>query len=259
MSAPSGDRPRYNLIGQRIPLIDAAKKVTGEGEYPEDLALPGMLFARILRSPHAHARIVAIDPSAALALPGVRGFVRGTDAPGKFGVLPITQDETAMAVDRVRYVGDCVAAIAADDQETADAAVRLIRVEYQPLPPILRAEQALRVTDDPMHARTLGRTNVMKAVDQAFGDVDTAFGAADAVVEGEFDFPGLNHGFTEPHCVLAHWEADGRMTLWSPTQVPHYVHRALAAVLNLPMHQIRVIRTMIGGGFGARATRFRTR
>jgi 4-hydroxybenzoyl-CoA reductase subunit alpha len=249
-------RERFSVIGKRIPLVDAAKKVTGEGEYPEDLYLPGMLYARILRSPHAHAKIVSIDPSAALAMPGVRAFVRGTEAPNKFGVLPVTQDETALAVDRVRYVGDCVAAVAADDQETADLAALRIAVEYQLLPPILRAQDALRETDDPMHERTVGRTNVMKGVEQHFGDVPSAFAQAEAVVEAQFDFPGLNHAFTEPHCVVAHWEADGRLTLWSPTQVPHYVHRALAAVLNLPMHQIRVIRTMIGGAFGGKSDPF---
>ena len=153
-------------------------------------------------------------------------------------------------------MGDCVAAVAADDEETADRALRLIEVDYEILDPIKKMTQSLDETAEPLHETALEGSNLMKQVDQDFGDVDGAYTAADAVVENDYVFPGVNHAFTEPHAVCAHWEADGRLTLWSPTQVPHYVHRALAEVMDLPMHQIRVVRTMIGGGFGGKSDPF---
>ena len=171
--SPAGghERPRQ-VVGRSTPLVDAWRKVTGEGVYTDDLKLPGMLKGKILRSPHAHARIHGIDLSKALALPGVRAAVVGSEAPNKFGVLPVSRDETALAVGKVKYIGDCVAAVAADDEEIALEALALIEVDYEPLPPILRIEDALKPTDDPIQEKTVRGTNIHKEVDQNFGDVD---------------------------------------------------------------------------------------
>lgn len=249
------DRPSH-IIGKRTPLVDALRKVTGEGVYTDDIKLPGMLVGKILRSPHAHARILRIDLSRALALAGVRAAVVGSEAPNKFGVLPISRDETAMAVGKVKYIGDAVAAVAADDEEIALEALGLIDVEYEPLKPILRMEDALQPTDDPIQDKTVRGTNIHKEVEQSFGDVDAAL-AASAVVKGhDFEFVGVTHAFTEPHAVIAHWEPDGRLTIWSAQQVPHYLHLALATVLETPMHRIRVIRPMVGGAFGGKSDPF---
>jgi 4-hydroxybenzoyl-CoA reductase subunit alpha len=244
------------IVGKAVPLIDARGKVTGEAIYTDDLKLPGMLVGKILRSPLPHARIARIDSSRAAGLPGVRAVVTGRDASARFGVLPISEDETAMAVDKVRYVGDCVAGVAAEDEETALAALRLIEVHYEELPAILSIEDGLKPTPHPIHERTLDGTNVQKFVEQRFGDVEGAFQRSAFVRDGQFRFIGVTHAFTEPHCVIAHYDADGRLHMWSATQVPHYLHRALAKVMEMDMHRIRVIRPMVGGAFGGKSDPF---
>lgn len=253
--------PEFNVIGKRMPLKDAYKKVTGEGVYADDLKFPGMLFARILKSTKAHARIKRIDTSKAEALAGVRAVVVGKDAPIRFGVLPVSQDETAMAVDKVIYVGEPVAAVAADSEAIAEEALWLIEVEYEDLPAFLKPEESLKQVAPELALKdkvekALPGTNVHKAVDQEFGDPTAAFKAARATPSGSFWFDGINHGFTEPHSVVAHWDADERVVLYTPQQVPHYTHRALAKVLELPMHRINVVRTMVGGGFGGKSDPF---
>ncbi|MBI4869359.1 MAG: molybdopterin-dependent oxidoreductase [Candidatus Wallbacteria bacterium] len=247
------------VVGKRIPLVDALKKTTGEGVYTDDIKLPGMLVGKILRSPHAHARIREIDTASAAALPGVVAVVVGKENRANFGVLPISKDETALAVDKVIFVGDQVAAVAAVDEETALEALDLIRVEYEPYPAFLRPEDSLKPVTDPahkIHERTLGDTNIHKTVDQDFGDVERAFAAARLVKRNHFEFSSVTHAFTEPHCAIAHYDSGGRLTLWSATQVPHYVHRALAEVTGLPMHRIRVIKPMVGGAFGGKSDPF---
>ncbi|MFQ5701270.1 MAG: molybdopterin cofactor-binding domain-containing protein [Acidobacteriota bacterium] len=245
-----------STIGRPTPLVDAVAKVTGQGTYTDDISLPGMLVGRILRSPVAYARIIAIDTTRAEALDGVHAVITGAESSVRFGVLPISRDETAMAVDRVRYIGDCVAAVAADEEETARAALRLIDVSYDPLDPVLTIDDALEPTDLPIHDKTVAGTNIQKAVDQNFGDVDAAFASSAFLQKGRFRFAGVTHAFTEPHCVVAHFDQEERLTLWSATQVPHYLHRALSEVLGLPMHRIRVVRPMVGGAFGGKSDPF---
>jgi 4-hydroxybenzoyl-CoA reductase alpha subunit len=261
MSDPRPTHPHFHdespqVIGHAVPLVDARGKVSGEAIYTDDLKLPGMLVGKILRSPIPHARIVRIDTTRALALPGVRAIVTGAESDARFGVLPISEDETALAIDRVRYIGDCVAGVAAEDEETALAALRLIDVEYAELPAILSIEDGMKPTAHPIHAKTLDGTNVQKMVEQNFGDVAAAFRDAAHVRGGQFRFIGINHAFTEPHCAIAHYDADGRLHIWSATQVPHYLHRALAKVMGIPMHRIRVIRPMVGGAFGGKSDPF---
>ena len=256
MSAGAGRSPHG--VGKRVPLIDGPIKVTGSAVYTDDIRLPGTLTGRILRSPHAHARILSIDTSAAEAMPGVRAVVTGSRDLAQFGVLPISKDEVALAVDKVLYVGDCVAAVAADDEEIAIAACEAIRVEYEALPVFNKPEDSLKECppEHKLHAGTRHPSNLHKQVDQNFGDVDAAIASAAHVAKGEFRFIGVTHAFTEPHCVIAHYEPAGRLTLWSATQVPHYLHRDLAAVMDLPMHKVRVIRPMVGGGFGGKSDPF---
>jgi 4-hydroxybenzoyl-CoA reductase alpha subunit len=184
--------------------------------------------------------------------------VTGRDAPGKFGVLPISEDETALAVEKVRYVGDAVAAVAADSEEIALAALDALRVEYEALPVFLKPKDSLQdiPTEHKIHAGTRHASNLHKEVLQEFGDVDTAMTESAHVEGGEFRFVGVTHAFTEPHCAIAHLDPTGRLTIWSATQVPHYLHRALSKVMEMPMHRIRVVRPMIGGGFGGKSDPF---
>lgn len=254
-----------NVIGKGVPLIDALKKTTGEGFYTDDIKLPGMLVGRILRSPHAHARLKKIDVSAAEKLPGVQAMVTGEEqgAQIRFGVLPISKDEISMPKagaagreGKVLYIGDCVAAVAADDEPTALQALSLIKTEWEMLDPLLRVEKGLQETDEPLQDNSKNGTNIQKSVEQHFGDVPQAIKDAKYVEEHDFDFVGLNHAFTEPIVVIAHLDADDRLTVWSPQQVPHYLHRALTEVMEMPMHRIRVIRPMVGGGFGGKSDPF---
>ena len=257
-SEPKGSSRSPHGVGQRVPLIDGVDKVTGRAVYTDDIRLPGMLVGKILRSPLPHARIVSIDTAAARVLPGVRAVITGEAGQATFGVLPISKDELALAVDKVKYVGDAVAAVAADDEEAALAALEAIAVEYEELPVFDRPEDSLRDVppEHKLHPGTKHASNLHKQVEQHFGDVEAALAAADHVATGDFRFIGVTHAFTEPHCVIALYDAGGRLTVWSATQVPHYLHRDLAAVMDLPMHRIRVIRPMVGGAFGGKSDPF---
>jgi 4-hydroxybenzoyl-CoA reductase subunit alpha len=214
------------------------------------MALSGMLVGKLLHSPHAHARIRRIDTSRAEALPGVRAVVTGRGFPNKYGILPIGHDETAFATDKVRYIGDNVAGVAAESEDAARKALELIEVDYEVLPAWFDSEEAMKaesnwIHDDKPH-------NIEKEYHHSFGDVEAALAAADVVRSQRFVCPEVTHAAMEPHSTLAHY-ADGRLTVWSSTQVPYYLHRTLANVLEMPMEQVRVIKPLIGGGFGAKS------
>jgi 4-hydroxybenzoyl-CoA reductase subunit alpha len=233
-----------DVVGQPLPRVDAAAKVTGVAVYADDIVLPRMLHCRILRSPHPHARILSVDAGAARRLPGVKAVLTGQDLPIRFGIMPVAQDERALESEKVRYVGDPVAAVAAVDEETAAAALDAIRVEYDVLEPVTSIEGAMREpADEPIHDRAYTRRpfNVHRQLAYDFGDLEAGFARADHV--------------REQHSAVATY-VDGRVTLWSSTQVVHYVHRALARVLELPMHRIRVIGAAHGGGFGGKTDPF---
>jgi 4-hydroxybenzoyl-CoA reductase alpha subunit len=254
----SGPEGRLDVIGQPLPRVDAAAKVTGVAVYADDISLPRMLHCRILRSPHPHARILSVDASAARRLPGVRAVLTGQDLPIRFGIMPVAQDERALEAEKVRYVGDPVAAVAAVDEETAAAALDAIRVEYEVLEPVMAIEEALREPrDEPIHDRAYTRNpyNVHRQLAYDFGDVEAGFARADHVREDVFFYQGNTHLPMEQHSAVATY-GDGRLTLWSSTQVVHYVHRALARVLELPMNRIRVIGATHGGGFGGKTDPF---
>src|SRR5690606_5144798 len=244
----------FNVIGKRVPLKDAYRKVTGEGVYADDMKFPGMLHCRILRATTPHAKIISIDTSRAEALPGVRAVVTGRDAENRFGVLPVSQDEVAMARDKVIYNGEPVAAVAADTEEIAAAAIWLIDVKYEPLQEFLKPRDSLKdvAPELQLHEKVEKKhpnTNIHKAVDQEFGDVEAAFKEAGAIVSAEFKFDGISHGFTEPHAVIAHWDADDRLQLYTPQQTPHSTHHAPYTVLELPLHQTQDTRILVSGGF----------
>jgi len=248
-----------SAVGKATALIDGRWKVTGQARYGDDVRLPGELIGRIVRSKHHYARVLSIDATRALELPGVAAIATGRDASGTFGVLPVTKDEHAMARDKVRHIGDLVACVAAVDESTAREAARLIEVEYEEMDATHDMRKGLDDADEPIHDRGkyhIGSSNIQKRVFQEFGDIDGMTENAVASHKSDWLFAGANHGFTEPHAVVAHWEPSGRLTLYTPQQVPHYVHRALADVLDIPMHQINVYRTFVGGGFGGKSDPF---
>ncbi|HWG89518.1 MAG TPA: xanthine dehydrogenase family protein molybdopterin-binding subunit [Candidatus Thermoplasmatota archaeon] len=260
---PKGEHPHYpqnglKVVGTRKPLVDSPLKVTGEAVYTDDLKFPNMLYAKLLRSRMPHAKIKRIDSSEAEALPGVVAVLTGEGMEGKrFGVLPLTKDEEPLAIDRVRFIGDQVAIVAAEDEWTAIEAVRRIKVEYEPLTDHQDPQKGLKPVKDKIHEGIgIDGSNVQKHVDQIFGDVDAAFAGAAAFSRRSFRFKGVTHAFTEPHAVIAHYSPQGRLTVWSATQVPYYVHRSLAEVTGLPMHRIQVVRPKVGGGFGGKSDPF---
>ena len=248
-----------STIGKRTPLIDGAWKVRGLAKYGDDIRLPDELIGRILRSPHHYARVVSIDTTAAEALPGVLAIATGADASNRFGVLPVTKDEHALAVEKVRHIGDLVAAVAAEDESTALEALRLIDVEYEILDSIHDMRDGLEDSAEPIHDRGkyhIGEANIQKRVFQEFGDIASLGSETVSSSSAKWTFEGVNHGFTEPHAVVADWDPTGRLNLYTPQQVPHYLHRSLADVLEVPMHQINVHRTFVGGGFGGKSDPF---
>jgi len=244
-----------HVIGKAHRKVDAVAKVTGATRFADDLAFPRMLYCKLLRSPQPHARIVSVDIAAALRLDGVQAVLTGRDFPIPFGILPVSQDEHALCVDRVRFIGDPVAAVAATTEEGATAALDLIKVEYEPLRPIADAADAVAHPEPRIHDYGDGG-NLHKLIDLEFGDVEAGFAEADLVREDLFFFEGSTHLPMEQHAAVATWSPDGRVTLWSATQTPHYVHRALAKVLELSPARIRVIATPNGGGFGGKSDPF---
>jgi 4-hydroxybenzoyl-CoA reductase subunit alpha len=250
----------FAQIGQRLVRTDALDKSTGRAVYTDDIALPGMLHGRILRSPHAHARILSVDASAAEAMDGVHAVITGKDLPEKYCIIPWTRDETALAVERVRFIGDAVAAVAAVDEDTALRALDAIRVMYEPLPAFFDPRDSLDPEDgvEPIHPpkKDGWNGNITKVVDLAFGDVDGEMAASDVVVEGDYYFEGTTHAPIEPHCAIGYMDPDGRLTVWSSTQVPHYLHRELARVLDLDVARIRVVQPAVGGAFGGKSEPF---
>ncbi|HYA57451.1 MAG TPA: molybdopterin cofactor-binding domain-containing protein, partial [Thermoplasmata archaeon] len=251
MTASTGNP--YRLLGGRIPYVEGPLKVTGRAEYTDDITRPGLLIGKVLRSPWPHARLRSIDVSAARAVPGVHAVLTGDRYPTPFGVLPITHDETAIAVGKSRYIGDIIAAVAAKDERTAERALALVRVDAEPLPEHADPRMGVRPVAEPIHARGLNGSNIQKEVVQHFGDVDRAFAEAAFTTRVRGTFAGVTHAFTEPLVTIAEATPDGRLTVWSATQVPHYLHRALSEVLGLPMHRIRVIKPEVGGGFGGKS------
>jgi 4-hydroxybenzoyl-CoA reductase subunit alpha len=252
---PEIRQPNGSVIGKAHKKVDGAARMTGAEAFTDDIQLPGMLHAKILRSPHAHARIKRIDTSRALALDGVYGVLTGADMPISYGVIPWTPDEQALAEKTARYVGDGVAAVAARDEETANAALKLIEIDWEVLEALTDPEEAELYTTHKIHEKNK-RGNQSKRVFLEFGEVDEALDGSHLVVEGDYYFHGTTHTPIEPHCAIGQVDTQGHLTVWSATQVPHYLHRELSKVLGVPTHSLRVIQPPIGGAFGGKSEPF---
>jgi 4-hydroxybenzoyl-CoA reductase subunit alpha len=241
----------YGVINKRAPRLDALDKATGRAKYVDDMAMPGMLFGALLQSPIAHGRILNIDTSKASRLPGVKAVVTAKEAGLiHYGVSPARYDETMFCHEKVRYVGDEVAAVAATDLETALEAVSLIKVDYEELPAVFTIDEAL-AEGAPLVQERYPR-NLCAEVHQEFGNVDEALRQSDIVRTDVFINKRQDGAFLEPQGCIADYK-NGFMTLYSSTQVPHYLMRNIAMVLGLPIGKVRVIKPAVGGGFGPKA------
>jgi len=245
-----------NVVGTRVPMLDAAQKAKGAALFTDDLILPGMLYGRILRSPVAHARIVSIDTSRAEELPGVKGVVTGREIPDrKYGIVPMAKDEYALAKDKVRYIGDDVAAVCAVDPEIAEEALDLISVEYEELPAVFDPLDAKKEGAPVIHEGIKNNTSFF--IRKEFGDVAKAFAECDAVFEDTFYSQPVNHAPLEPHAAMAQYDPlNGELTVWSSTQIPFFLRRNLSNTLQIPESKVRVIKPKVGGGFGQKIDMF---
>jgi len=243
------------VVGKPFRKVDARAKCTGQTKFADDIVLPRMLYCKILRTHLPHAVIKNIDISKAVVLPGVLAVVTGKDLPIPYGILPVSQDEHALCIDKVRFIGDPVAAVAAIDEDIAFDAMNLIEVEYEPLNTISSIDEAILI-DEPRIHEYGDAGNIHKKVSLEFGNVEEGFAEADLIREDTFFYEGNTHLPMEQHAAVGNFDPDNKLTLWSSTQTPHYVHRALAKVLELPASHIRVIATPNGGGFGGKSDPF---
>jgi 4-hydroxybenzoyl-CoA reductase subunit alpha len=255
---PAPETRPTRIVGKPFRRVDGRAKVTGRTLFADDLAFARMAYLRLVRSTAPHARIRRIDAAAALRLPGVLAVLTGADFPEPFGIMPVSQDEHALCTDKVRFVGDPVAAVVATSEDAAIEAARVIAVDYEALPTIASIEEGLaapRYDDDRIHDHGDGG-NVHKKVSLRFGDLDPGFADAALVLDDLYFYEGSTHLPLEQHAAVAVPEDDDRLTLYSSTQTPHYLHRALAQVLKLPASRIRVVATPCGGGFGGKSDPF---
>ncbi len=270
---PAQTAPR-RVVGTRPVRPDGTDKVTGRAVYGADIRMPGMLFGRVKRSPHAHARILRVDASKALALPGVLAVVTAADFPSGGaeavptvrGPVPLQwQIDRVIARDKALFRGHPVAAVCATDPHLAEDALELVEVEYEVLPPVMSARDAMAPSAPLLHEDEIAdvvpglmqtvdgrRTNIARRVEMRLGDLDAGFAQADVVIEREFETAMAHQGYIEPHNGTAHWNHDGRLTVWTSTQGAFGVRTQLAEVLQIPVSQIRVVPLEIGGGFGGK-------
>ena len=254
---PAPENVVISTVGKSRPYIEAGKKVSGAAEYADDVRIKNTLHAKFLRSIYPHAKIESIDTTEAEKLPGVRAVATGKELPVKFGVLPISNDETAIAIDKVRYVGEVVAAVAADTEDIAKEAIKLIKVQYRRIKEFLTMDDSLKDVgeNEKIHPEGKFNNNVHKKAELRFGNQAKGLEESDIVSKMEFEFDGVSHGFTEPHAATAWWDENG-LTIITATQVPHYLHRALAKVMEVPLSRVRVIKPYVGGGFGGKGDPF---
>jgi len=250
---PQKSAINLSVVGKRLPKIDAPDKSTGRAQFTDDISLPNMLYGKLLLSTVPHAKILSIDTSEALKFPGVKSILTGADVPdATWGTSPARYDEYILAKGKVRFVGDVVAAIAAVDEETCYKAMKLIKVNYEELPAVFDPMEAMkdgapRLFDDKYP------NNINTHVDHHFGDIEKGFAEADHIREERFVGNRTYQNPMEPHVAIAEWDRHGRVTIYTSTQVVHYVHNQLSRILNLPLGNIRVIMTNCGGGFGSKA------
>ena len=241
----------YSVVGKRVPRIDSVPKVRGDTKYSADLYLPGMLYAKVLRSPYAHARILNIDTSRAEKLPGVRTVITGKDAiPYRWGVFAYTRDMQFLPADKARFFGQEVAAVAAIDEEIAQEAVNLIKVDWEPLPHVLDPEQALLDGAPQLHEDKPGNVSVRIFVNE--GNVDRVLAKSHLVKEGRFSSPEESYCQLENYAVLANFDSTG-LDVWCPNAGPHMKARPLSNALGIATSDVRVRKIAVGGHFGGRS------
>jgi CO/xanthine dehydrogenase Mo-binding subunit len=251
-----------SIVGSRTLQVDAFEKVVGRATFAADISFPRMLIASVVRSPVAHALVTKIDLSRAQKLKGVRAVVTGADTPYLYN-LPL-RDQPFLAIERVRYVGEPVVAIAAEDEDLAQEAASLVTVDYEPLPALFDPVEAMRPGAPLIHPEyesyrrdtslftSIPNSNVLSHFKLRKGDVDAGFNEADQIFEGTYNSQAFNHGALEPHACVAQVERSGQLTLWSSQQSPWFAADDLAIALGWPLHRIRVIAPFLGGGFGAK-------
>ncbi len=245
-----------NVVGTRVPMLDAAQKVKGTALFTDDLILPGMLHGKVLRSPLPHAKILHIDTSRAERLPGVKGVVTGRDIPDRmYGIVPKAKDEHALAREKVRYIGDDVAAVCAIDPEIAEEALELITVDYEELPAVFDPLEARKEGAPLIHDGVANNTSFF--IKKEFGNVEKAFAECDEIFEHSFYSQAVNHAPLEPHAALAQFDPlNGNLTVWSSTQIPYFLRRNLSNTLQIAESKVRIIKPKVGGGFGQKIDMF---
>lgn len=258
----SNKERKLESIGQSPVRLDAREKVTGRTLYAVDLKMAGMLYAKVLRSPHPHARILHIDATKARSLPGVVAVVTGKDFPGSLGAT--VQDQSFLAGDKVRFVGDAVAAVAAVNLDTAEEALSLIHVEYELLPALFDPVEAMKSREVLIHENLsqyavapgifpVPGTNICNHFKLRKGDPERGFKESDLVLEDTYRSHMVQHAHLETHAAIAQVDSSGKILIWSNTQTPYFNRKALAKSLNLPLNQVRVMVTTLGGGFGGKS------
>ena len=271
---------QYNVVGTRPMRHDAYDKVTGAAKFGADINIAGMLTGKILRSPHAHARIRSIDTSKAEALPGVVAVATSKDFPviqsrsmdyENIQGNPRMIAENILAHEKVLYIGHAVAAVAATDAHTAEAALDLIEVDYEVLPTVLTVHDAMKPDAALLHEEmttrfrverfgagedTGQRSNIAGHIQHKVGDVEKGFQEADVIVESEYETQTVHQGYIEPHVATAQWSTDGRLTIWTATQGAFGVRATTCGILELPESAVKVVPTEIGGGFGAKGVTY---
>ena len=243
---------QYNIIGTRMPRVDSRAKVMGKAKFTADLKLPHMLVGKIKRSPYAHARIISIDATKALALPGVRSVVTGKDTEGvKWGVFAYTRDQQFLQTDKVRYIGDEVAGVAAVDEDTAQKALDLIDVTYEELPAVYEPMAAMASETELIHAEFPNNINIHVNIDT--GHVDENFTKAHYIREDTFTAPEESYFQAEPYAVVARFDSDDCLEVWCPNGGPHMKSKPLSNSFKIPLHKVKIRKIAIGGAFGGRS------
>ncbi len=250
VTALDADEAGSSYIGNNVRRLDAPSKVSGRLRYAGDMVMPGMLHMQVLRSPHAHALIKSIDTSEAENLPGVACVITADDVPGEDGFGVFVHDQPIMARDRVRYVGEAVAAVTADDVITAARALSLIKVEYEPIAAVFDPEEATQNGAPVVH--DYAPDNTVKHIPISKGDVEQGFAEADLVVEQTYDTQAVEHAYLEPEAGIAYVDHDDVVTIVSPSQnITHHRHM-LAKIIDRPINKVRFIMSPVGGGFGGK-------